>query len=203
MEIPIIILAAGQSRRMQGRDKLLEVVDGKPLVRRQAQMARRVTTAPVIVALPPEPHRRHDVLADLEVQRLSVPDADEGMNASLRRAFAALPDDARAAMLVLADLPDLTGDDLRTVLQVIDLDGDTLIWRGTTVDGEPGHPIVFRADLFDAMSRLRGDGGARSIVAAAGPRVAHVPLPGRRARNDLDTPEAWAAWRRANPGRAG
>ena len=36
---PILILAAGQSRRMRGRDKLMEVVEGQPLIRRQAEMA--------------------------------------------------------------------------------------------------------------------------------------------------------------------
>ena len=31
--IPILILAAGASRRMRGQDKLLQVVDGMPLLR--------------------------------------------------------------------------------------------------------------------------------------------------------------------------
>ena len=89
--MPLILLAAGASRRMGGRDKLLEEVDGKPLLRLQAERARAFTDGPVIVALPPKPHARYAVLDGLDVIPLPVPEAAEGMNASLRTAFAALP----------------------------------------------------------------------------------------------------------------
>ena len=195
--LPVILLAAGASSRMRGADKLLAVVEGEPLLRRQARMARGVTSGPVLVALPAPPHPRYEVLAGLDVTPLPVPDAGEGMNASLRTAFAALPESVPAAMLLLADLPELTEADLNTVLQSVDLATETLIWRGATEDGKAGHPIVFAASLFPAFAGLKGDGGGREVVARAGDRVRLVPLPGRRARLDLDTPEEWSAWRAA------
>jgi molybdenum cofactor cytidylyltransferase len=172
-DIPIIILAAGQSRRMRGRDKLLEQVQEQPLLRRQAELALGVTTGEVIVALPPAPHPRYDALSGLPVTRLPVAQAAEGMNASLRTAFGALPKNAKAAMIVLADLPELTTSDLKT--------------------------IVFTAALFPAFATLTGDTGGREVIRAAGDRVQLVPLPGDRARCDLDTPEQWDAWRKAHP----
>lgn len=200
-DMPIVLLAAGQSRRMRGADKLLETVEGQPLIRRQAAMARAATTGPVIVTLParsgPGPHPRHDALAGLDVTRIEVPDAAEGMNASLRAGFAALPADARLAMLLLADLPELTAQDLAHLAAAADPGSDMLVWRGTAEDGAPGHPIVFAAPLFDAFARLSGDAGGRAVVKAAGARVALIPLPGQRARCDLDTPEDWARWRAA------
>ncbi len=120
-DIPILLLAAGQSSRMRGRDKLLEPIDGVPLLRRQAIRALSATEGPVLVLLPPAPHPRYDVLDGLGVTLVPVPDAAEGMNASLRRAIAALPKDAQAAMVLLADLPDLTVDDLKFVMQSVDL----------------------------------------------------------------------------------
>ncbi|MGZ2257756.1 nucleotidyltransferase family protein [Roseobacter sp. A03A-229] len=194
-DLPVIVLAAGQSRRMRGADKLLEEIDGVPLLRRQAELACSVTSAPVLVALPPAPHPRYQCLDALAVNRVPVPDAKEGMNASLRTAFAALPPDAPAAMLLLADLPELTRDDLNDVLQAIDLKSDIQIWRGATEAGKPGHPIVFAATLFPAFAKLSGDGGGRDVVSQAGEHVKLIPLPGQRARRDLDTPEDWAAWR--------
>ena len=194
-DLPIILLAAGQSSRMRGRDKLLEEVEGQPLLRRQAAMARRATSGPVLVALPPAPHPRYGALDDLDVTPLPVPDAAEGMNASLRTALAALPGDAGAAMLLLGDLPELKADDLARVAEAVNLASGTLIWRGTTEDGRPGHPIVFAAPLFPAFAALTGDTGGREVVAQAGDRIDLIPLPGNRARLDLDTPEEWEAWR--------
>ena len=197
--LPIIILAAGAASRMRGRDKLLEEVAGQPLIRKQAIMARNLTRGPVIVALPPRPHARYAALEGLDVERMPVAAAAEGMGVSLRAATNALPHDATHAMVVLADMPDLTIDDLKNVVESVDIKPDNLIWRGQTADGKPGHPIIFHRDLFPALLRLKGDSGAREVVTAAGARVHHVALPGNRARLDLDTPEDWAAWRARDP----
>ena len=197
-DLPIIILAAGQSSRMRGTDKLLEIVDDKPLIRRQAELALAATSGPVLVALPVAPHPRYKALKGLDVQLVPVADAAEGMGASMRTVFAALPPDAAAAMMLLGDLPDITLNDIRTIQQAIDLQSNTLIWRGATKDGKPGHPIVFASSLFPLIAALTGDTGGKEVVAAARDRIELVPLPGQRARADLDTPEDWAEWRARN-----
>ncbi len=196
--LPIIILAAGQSRRMRGADKLLEDVGGQPLLRQQVRNALAVTDGPVLVALPVQPHPRYRAIDDLDVTLVPVPDAQEGMNASLRTVFAALPENVKCAMLLLGDLPDLTQADLLKVADAVDLTSDTLVWRGVTQDGAPGHPIVFKSDLFSAFDGLSGDGGGREVIAQAHGRIKLVPLKGDRARRDLDTPEDWDIWRAEN-----
>lgn len=201
VSFPIVLLGAGGSTRMGGADKLLEPVDGLPLLRRQADMALSVAGAGVFVALPPAPHPRHDALVDCDVVRVEVPDASEGMNASLRRAFAALPADAPAAMLLLGDQPDIRARDLVRLATAVNAEGDTRIWRAATETGAPGHPIVFHAELFEEIMQLQGDEGAKSIVKSNAHRVELIQIPGDRARRDLDTPEAWAAWRAENPDR--
>ena len=183
-------------------DKLLQQVDGMPLLARQARLARAVTDADVIVALPPRPHPRHDVLSGIAVTHCTVPDASEGMNASLRQAVAHVPSDAHAVMLLLGDLPDLTEADLRRVLTAVDFSTDSLVWRGTTESGGPGHPVVFHRALFPALERLVGDSGGKEIMEEAKGRITLVSLPGHRARRDLDTPEDWTAWRAENPDRS-
>ena len=194
-DLPILLLAAGGSSRMRGRDKLMEEVEGRPMVARQAALARAASSGAVIVALPPAPHPRHAALAGLDVTILPVAEAAEGMGATLRNAVAALPAGTAAAMVLLADLPDLPVPDLEMVAAAVTKHPEALIWRGATEDGHPGHPIVFTAQLFGDLMRLEGDSGGQSVVRQAGDRVHLVPLPGQRARRDLDTPEAWAAWR--------
>ncbi|MEY8838401.1 NTP transferase domain-containing protein [Cribrihabitans sp. XS_ASV171] len=191
--IPIILLAAGRSSRMGGADKLLQDIDGVPLLRRAALIA--LGAGPVRVAVPPLPHPRYAALAGLEVGIVPVPDADEGMNASLRRAIADLPRDTQAAMVLLADLPDLTTEDLTTVMHAVDPGSATRIWRGATEEGAPGHPVVFHSALFPELLALEGDSGAQSVVTRNADAMQLINLPGQRARLDLDTPEAWANWR--------
>ena len=197
--IAVLILAAGASRRMRGRDKLLENIDGVPLLRRQVVRAH-ATGAPVFVTLPPRPHPRYDVLdglEGLEITTVPVADAAEGMNASLRAGLLRIPAEAKAVMVLLADMPDLTESDLRTVLQEVDTSSQTLIWRATTQSGAAGHPTVFSAALIPALTALEGDAGGKQVAQKHLNQTRHIPLPEDHARTDLDTPEAWAAWRAA------
>ncbi len=192
IEIPIILLAAGQSSRMGGIDKLMQPVDGVPLLRRSAQ--RALAAGPVIVALPSFPHPRFDALEGLDVIPVEIPDAQEGMNASLRGAMAAVPSGAPAVMILLSDLPDITTKDLIDVIQSLETHPNNLIWRGSTQESKPGHPVVFDRSLFSELSELAGDGGAQSVVRRFKDNVHLHPLPARNALLDLDTPEDWVKW---------
>jgi CTP:molybdopterin cytidylyltransferase MocA len=194
----ILLPAAGASSRMRGRDKLLEPVRGQPLLRDRVAMALD-TGLDVLVTLPPDRPARAEVLRDLTdpgLHVVTVADAATGLSASLRTGAAhALDHNHTALMVVLPDLPELFTDDLNTVLQAHDR---TSITRATSHDGTAGHPVIFPADILSALRHLTGDDGARDILRAH--PVRHVTLPGCRATTDLDTPEAWAAWRARNGG---
>lgn len=185
--LTILIPAAGASSRMKGADKLLELVEDQPLLRRQVLMA--LPLAPVIVTLRPDDPRAL-VLQDLTLTILPVPDAATGLSASLRAAARMV----RTALMILpADMPALTSADLATVIAAFDQAPQTS-HRGASANGTPGHPVILPARYLPEIMLLSGDSGARSILARDG--VTLVPLPGDHATTDLDTPEDWARWRR-------
>lgn len=194
-KIAIMIPAAGASSRMNGRDKLLEPVDGVPLLLRQAHVAL-ACDCDVLVTVPPGAagQKRRDLLRPSD--RLSVQvieDAQEGIAASLRAGAAwARENGLDALMIVLADLPDLGRDDLQKLMQVA-VEKPDLVIRAVDQNGCPGHPVIFPARLFSALAGLSGDQGARDLLRHED--VVTLPLAGDRATTDLDTPEAWARWR--------
>lgn len=191
--VPILLLAAGASSRMAPADKLTETLDGEPLLRRAARVALE-TGAPVIVVLPPDRPAREACLAGLSVTRVTAREAAEGMAASLRAGLAALPAGAAGVMVLPADMPGFGAADLTALLTRFAAD-PTRILRGAAADGTPGHPVLFPADLIPALAALTGDEGGRSVLHAQAARVDLVPLPGRRALVDLDTPADWQAFR--------
>lgn len=196
--------AAGASRRMKGRDKLLEPVDGRPLLRRAAETALAAGLGPVLVGLRPDHRARQEALKNLAVGILEVPDAGQGLSASLRSgaeaalaaidaAAPAFVDDEYSGMLVLLpDMPDLEATDLAHLARVFQARGGPVV-RGATADGRPGHPVLFPRSLLHDFNRLTGDAGAAGLL--EGERVLTVPLAGDRALTDLDTAEDWARWR--------
>ncbi len=205
----ILIPAAGASARMRGCDKLLEPVPGRVLLADRVTAAAAGSTPPaetsgsaaapeIIVTLPPHARapRRWAALSGSRARLVEVPEAREGLAASLRAGVAALPASCPGLMILPADMPDISAADIARLLALFD--GKTIL-RGASADGQPGHPVLFPARDFARLAALRGDLGGRHILKADAARVRLVPLPGRHALTDLDTPEDWAAWRGARP----
>ncbi len=189
--VPILIPAAGASRRMRGGDKLLEpVAGGRPLLAERLATAR-ATGAPVLVALPPEtraPGRWAAIAGGAGVQVVTV--ARGGMGDSIAALARALPEAAQGALILPADMPDIRLGDLKKLLQAFD---GKHVFRGASAGGKPGHPVIFPRAMFAGLRALSGDSGARRLLEGAAVRL--VPLPGNHALTDLDTPEDWQAWR--------
>ena len=188
----ILILAAGRSSRMRGGDKLTESIDGEAQLSRITRAALATGLA-VTVALPPDRPAREAALKGLHVARVIVPDPDLGMAESLKQGLTTLPQDA-PLILLLADMPEIDSDDL-THMHHLWLHQPDAILRACDAAGTPGHPVCFPADLRSELMALSGDDGAKTVLQRHSARLRLIPLPGHHATTDLDTPEAWAAWR--------
>lgn len=101
-----IVLAAGSSVRM-GRNKLLLAIAGESVVRRVVSRALAVLD-PVIVVVGHEADRVRQELAGLPCRIVLNPGHDRGIDTSVRAGVAALPTDAEAAVVLLADMPLVT-----------------------------------------------------------------------------------------------
>jgi len=187
---------------MRGRDKLLEDVGGTPLLARQVRVALSTGAFVGVTFDPGGPPARLTALslvADPRIMAIPVPNAAEGMSASLARGAVAADtlggDAAPGGIMVLpADMPEIDAEDLKKLCAAFETAPDQIV-RAVSSDGTPGHPVIFPRRCFAALAVLTGDAGARSVL--EGEEVTLVPLAGNHATLDLDTPEDWAAWRGA------
>jgi nicotine blue oxidoreductase len=107
---------------------------------------------------------------------VEAPDWDEGMGASLRRGLEALEDtDARAALLMLVDLPDVGADVHSRLLATLDGDAsggpDGVIARAA-YDGRAGHPVLLGRDHWKlVVTQAVGDRGARDYFDTHPPQL--------------------------------
>jgi CTP:molybdopterin cytidylyltransferase MocA len=186
--IAILILAAGTSSRMRGVDKLLELIDGKPVL--AVLVSRALTLGPTLVTLPRMDHPRASVVP----VGATIVAVDGQMSDSIKAGIATLPDTATGVMILPADMPDIAAADMATIHAAARKTGAPIV-RAQTTDGRPGHPIYFAASEFPKFADLTGDRGGYQLTKDRQDETVFVPLQGDRARLDLDTPEDWAAYR--------
>ena len=193
MSLAIVILAAGASSRMRGRDKLFEVVAGTPILTRLVQFAQGCGA--VYVTLPDPNHPRHDLLTGTQALPIYVPDATNGMSASIKRACAAVSaTSAKGMMILTGDLPDLTEAHFTQICAEWAKDKTRYV-QAKDQDGKPGHPVIIPKSGWGDIETLQGDIGLRNILREK--RIEYVSFKDYGPTLDLDTPEAWDAWRAA------
>lgn len=186
--IAVLVLAAGRASRMGERHKLLAAFDGKALVRRAAEAALAAKPGRVVVVTGHRAEEIEAVLAGLPVDVVRNPDYASGLSASLRAGVLALGPDCAGVAVMLADMPHVTGDDVRRLLDAFSAAGGRAVVRAVS-GGRRGNPVVLPRATFPAILRLEGDVGARHVVESAGLDIVDVEI-GAAAHIDVDTPEA-------------
>ena len=88
--IAALVLAAGQSRRMGGTNKLLATIGGKPLVRMAAEAALASRAVSVTVVTGHDAGAIEAALAGLAVALAHNPNYAAGLSTSLRAGLGAL-----------------------------------------------------------------------------------------------------------------
>ncbi len=184
--IAAVILAAGASSRF-GSPKAAARIGSRTLVQIAVDTATAAGFAPVIVVAPSS----MDVPQSATAVRNDAPTA--GMSRSLQLGIRAVPADADAAVVVLADQPTVEVDHLHA------LDG----WRGgtpvvaTRSEGILGPPVLLERDAFGLVDDLHGDRGLRDLLRSDPSLVTpvdHAAIP------DIDAPDDLARITEACPG---
>lgn len=90
---------------------------------------------------------------------LRCPEWERGPGASLRCGLAALPEDAQAAVVVLADGPDLAPAAIDRVLEVWQESGAEVV--AASYGGQRSHPVLLAREVWGQVP----DEGARGLPA--------------------------------------
>jgi molybdenum cofactor cytidylyltransferase len=187
--IAAIVLAAGRSTRMGGPNKLLAEIGGKPLVRIAAEQALASHADPVIVVTGHERERVEGALAGLAVRLVHNPDYATGLGSSLKTGIAAIPADADGAVVCLGDMPQVDAGLIDRLIAAFDPEKGALA-AVPVIEGKRGNPVLWSRRFFPELMAIEGDIGARHLIGRYGEAVVEVPLTGRAALVDVDTPEA-------------
>jgi molybdenum cofactor cytidylyltransferase len=178
-----IVLAAGGGRRFGG-SKLTAELDGRPLLDHAVETMLAVPAIERIVVVLGAHAEQVAASADLAgVETVICAQWRHGITASLRAGVRALAD-ADAIVVTLGDLPFITPQVIAAIVDQVDARAPA---ARATYDGRPGHPVLIKRQLFQAIEELRGDAGARDLLTGAGVRsleCGHLCWP-----NDIDTPD--------------
>ena len=197
--VACIVLAAGRSTRMGVANKLLADVGGRPMVRRMVEEALASRARPTLVVTGHQAANVRAAMDGLAVTFVDNPDYAAGLATSLKAGIGAVPADCHGALVLLGDMPQITGLHLDRLIAVFATNGGIVV---PTRAGRRGNPVLWPRARFAEMLQLEGDAGAKRLLATHAADVREADLGTDAIFADVDTPDALAELRKAcHPGR--
>lgn len=191
--IAAVLLAAGQSRRMAGTNKLTAPVAGKPLIRHVAEAALHSTAYETVVVLGNAADAVRNALSGLPLRFVENPEYHLGMATSIRAGITALGEDIDGALICLGDMPGLKPAHLDRLISAFNpVEGRAICIP--TLSGKHGNPVLWGRMFFPELKSLEGDRGGKPLLASHAEMIVEVAMADDGVLLDLDTPQAFAAY---------
>ena len=174
-EIASIVLAAGASSRM-GRPKMLLPIGDRTMLAAAVAPHLEAVNGRVVVVLGKDSRRIRAEAGLPRDPRLHVVvnrGWREGMSSSLRRGLEVCAG-ADAVLIALGDQPGVTAERIARVVAAWHPEIPLVV--PVVSASRTGHPVLFGQCLWEDLRRLRGDVGAREVVARHWYRAARVQV---------------------------
>ncbi len=189
----LILLAAGQSKRM-GRPKQLLQVGGKSLLQHSIQVALQANVDPVILVTGAQAGLIEGEIHDAKINIVENVEWEEGLASSIRCGINALLEiapDVEQAICMVCDQPFVSASLLNELIDASVNTGSEIVAcaYGNTV----GTPVLFSKNYFPELLQLQGDGGAKKILKKYGDAVGTISFP--EGNVDIDTPQDYEEWK--------
>jgi molybdenum cofactor cytidylyltransferase len=193
--VSIVLLAAGGASRF-GSAKQVIPIDGTAMVRHCARNAMN-SGAPIAVVTGAHREKVDDVLRDLDVTTIHNAGWNLGMGSTIACGVGVATQNpgVEAVIILLADQPLVSGDDLRDLISHYRKQPDRII--AASANGTIMPPCLFPRSYFPELLTLRDQSGARAVLQRYADRIVAVPMP--NAAVDIDTKEAYAQFCASRP----
>lgn len=183
MNIVGLLLAAGAATRF-GSDKLQHNLPHGVAIAVQAARHLQSAVSRLVAVVRPGSDLLADTLKQENCEIVVCPNAAEGMGASLACAVRAAGR-ADGYLVALGDMPFVRPSSISAVRDAL-AGGAALaapFWRARR-----GHPVGIAGEFFDELIALRGDEGAKALLAANSGRLLKIPVGDPGVIRDIDTP---------------
>lgn len=182
--ISAILLAAGQSKRMNGENKLIKEIQGIPLIKLSVKNILASSIDELIIVLG---HQKEIVekLIDKNVRIKFVfnKDFESGMASSIKTGLNNLSEKTEAFFICLGDMPMVNQDVYNQLIRSRN-NKEIIV---PTHKGQQGNPILFSKSMKSIIISIEGDIGAKKILEQNKDKILKVKIDDINITKDFNT----------------
>lgn len=160
-----ILLAAGKSKRFGEKNKLSEIINGKPIINNILDTLLEIfDTSELIIIVGHEHKIITNLINNEEIKILENINYRRGIGTSISLAVENLESNINGVMIIPADMPYITSNDLiKLEKKFLECNCEKVIVpRFNSIDG---NPVILPKIYFNILKNLKDDFGAKSLIA--------------------------------------
>ena len=159
--ISAILLAAGQSKRMNGENKLAKEIQGIPLIKLSVKNILASSVNELIIVLGYQKEIIEKLIDKNEkIKFVFNKDFESGMASSIKVGLNHLSKNTEAFFICLGDMPMINPDIYNQLIKSRNQKNIIV----PTYNGQQGNPVLFDKSMKEKVMDITGDVGAKKIL---------------------------------------
>ena len=159
-----ILLAAGESRRFGDKNKLSQIINGKPIINHILDTLFEIFDPSELIAIVGhEQNIIKNLIFNKDIKILENKDYRKGIGTSIALGMNSLNADIDGVMIIPADMPYINSKDLINLeKKFMELNCVKVVMPEHNY--RIGNPVILPRKYFDTLKNLKDDFGARSLI---------------------------------------
>lgn len=184
--ITAILLAAGQSKRLRGENKLTKLFKGKPLINHILFSLIKSKVNKIIIVLGFEHLKiKTKLLKSKKINFVINKNYKKGMSSSIKTGLKKLPKNSKGFLIVLGDMPNITKTIINKIcLSITRSDKEIILPK---FKNRIGNPIGFNQSMIKNIYKIKGDRGAKNIIKKNNKKIKFLNINSKSILTNLNT----------------
>jgi len=188
--VSAILLAAGQSKRMKGENKLAKEVQGIPLIIHSVKNILASSVDELIVVLGYQKEIIEKLIDKNEkIKFVFNKDFESGMASSIKTGIDNLSEKTEAFFICLGDMPMVNHDIYNQLIKSKD-NKEIIV---PTYKGQQGNPVLFDKSMKEKVLDIRGDVGAKKILELNKDKILNLEINDQSITKGFNTQEDFSS----------
>mgnify|MGYP001262561411 CR=1 FL=1 len=186
--ISAILLAAGQSKRMNGENKLTKEIQGAPLIKHSVKSILASSIDELIVVLGHQKETIEKLINKNEkIKFVFNKDFESGIASSIKTGLNNLSEKTEAFFICLGDMPMVNLNIYNQLIKSINKK-EIIV---PTYKGQQGNPVLFAKSMKEKIINISGDVGAKKILELNKDKILNLEINDQCVTKDFNTQDSF------------
>ena len=194
--VSVILLAAGQSKRMNGENKLTKEIQGAPLIIHSVKNILASSIDELIIVLGYQKNIIEKIIdKNKKIKFVYNKNYKNGISSSIQTGLRIISKKMEAFFICLGDMPDVNQNIYNKMIKT-KLNYNKKLKPNfkkeifiPTYEKKNGNPVLFTKHMKEKIMQISGDDGAKELIEIYKSKALHIPVKNRGITLDFDIQE--------------